>query len=504
MKKNDVLKNGLNLQPARDSKGKRIENALVRLPQPKDNSKFPSQLGAVYHAKDRRRLRGLWYHLPAGPFVAQFGSALPVRINLSTKTLKQAIDEQQEVKFQHRDGKLTTPKRTPGFSEYAYEYMQNIRCERKKRPSTIASECLKVTWWINVLGNIPLSKITLKIVKDHHRRLRSTGPKGHPLSDRTMNYYLTGINNVLNQAVEDKVINANPITAKSVWQKLKKVERPLFTYEEKERLVSAAIKHCPRNGRQLADFINLLCFCGARIGVALRLRWVDVDWDRRQLIIARDGSAKNGESRRIEFNPDLEKHLHDMYGRREQDNWLFSSAQRGQTGKRAKSFQSALKKAREKAGLGVTRKEQLGNPVTFHDFRHFFCSMCVMEGIDFKTIADWVGHTDGGILIGSTYSHLSDEHKRRAADNLSLTPNIIDGMTKWGLIVGISGLIVAGLYYFLKQEMSVGLIDESGHTSVISFKRSVIEGQKLGQEQAAYASSIIQWACDNSRRSSHG
>ena len=81
---------------------------------------------------------------------------------------------------------------------------------------------------------------------------------------------------------------------------------------------------------------------------------------------------------------------------------------------------------------------------------------------------------------------------------------VIDGMTKWGLIVGISGLIVAGLYYFLKQEMSVGLIDESGHTSVISFKRSVIEGQKLGQEQAAYASSIIQWACDNSRRSSHG
>ena len=134
-----------------------------------------------------------------------------------------------------------------------------------------------------------------------------------------------------------------------------------------------------------------------------------MDWDRRQLIIARDGSAKNGESRRIEFNPDLEKHLQDMYGRREQDNWLFPSAQRGRAGKRAKTFQSALEKAREKAGLGVTRKEQFGNPVTFHDCRHFFCSMCVMEGVDFKTVADWVGHSDGGILIGSTYSHLSDE-----------------------------------------------------------------------------------------------
>ena len=76
---------------------------------------------------------------------------------------------------------------------------------------------------------------------------------------------------------------------------------------------------------------------------------------------------------------------------------------------------------------------------------------------------------------------------------------ITDGMTKWGLIVGPGGIIAAGLYYFLKQEMSVGLVDESGHTSVIVFKRSVIEGQKLGEEQAAYASSIIQWACDNKR-----
>ena len=76
---------------------------------------------------------------------------------------------------------------------------------------------------------------------------------------------------------------------------------------------------------------------------------------------------------------------------------------------------------------------------------------------------------------------------------------VASGATKWGLIIALGGIIVAGLYYFLKQEMSVGLVDESGHTSVIVFKRSVIEGKKLGEEQAAYASSIIQWACDNKR-----
>ena len=58
--------------------------------------------------------------------------------------------------------------------------------------------------------------------------------------------------------------------------------------------------------------------------------------------------------------------------------------------------------------------------VGFHDLRHFFASQCVMAGIDFMTIASWLGHQDGGILVGKVYGHLADEHKRRMADNLSI------------------------------------------------------------------------------------
>ena len=35
-----------------------------------------------------------------------------------------------------------------------------------------------------------------------------------------------------------------------------------------------------------------------------------------------------------------------------------------------------------------------------------------MSGIDFMTIAKWVGHKDGGVLIGRVYGHLNDEHAR--------------------------------------------------------------------------------------------
>jgi integrase len=53
--------------------------------------------------------------------------------------------------------------------------------------------------------------------------------------------------------------------------------------------------------------------------------------------------------------------------------------------------------------------------VGFHDLRHYFCSVCVMAGIDFMTIAAWLGHKDGGILVGKVYGHLLDEHRSKAA-----------------------------------------------------------------------------------------
>ena len=58
--------------------------------------------------------------------------------------------------------------------------------------------------------------------------------------------------------------------------------------------------------------------------------------------------------------------------------------------------------------------------VGFHDLRHFFASQWVMGGLDFMTIAHWLGHSDGGILVGKVYGHLADTHKRRMADGLSI------------------------------------------------------------------------------------
>ena len=48
--------------------------------------------------------------------------------------------------------------------------------------------------------------------------------------------------------------------------------------------------------------------------------------------------------------------------------------------------------------------------------------MCVMSGIDFMTIARWVGHQDGGVLIGKVYGILSNEHAKRQAQKVEFGP----------------------------------------------------------------------------------
>ena len=77
----------------------------------------------------------------------------------------------------------------------------------------------------------------------------------------------------------------------------------------------------------------------------------------------------------------------------------------------------ALRKARERAKVP---------DFTCHLCRHFFISMCVMSGIDFMTIAKWVGHQDGGVLIGKVYGHLSNEHAQRQAQRVSFGPAVVE------------------------------------------------------------------------------
>jgi integrase len=153
----------------------------------------------------------------------------------------------------------------------------------------------------------------------------------------------------------------------------------------------------------------------------------------------------------VDFNAELETHLKAMHARRAPDSqWLFPSPQRGDQDARAKTFRESLLLTRAVPGCicqdckqisfgretpkacpqcHSTRLEARERALQehlqrfgFHDCRHHFISYAVMSGIDFMTIARWVGHKDGGILIGKVYGHLSNEHAQLQAARMNFGP----------------------------------------------------------------------------------
>ena len=140
------------------------------------------------------------------------------------------------------------------------------------------------------LGNLKLNKIS----KKHVVRFRTAKIKGG-WTGRTANLSITILNNLLNHAKDNGLIETLPTTGfKPIRWKPKK--RPLFAPEQIEDFCHAALQNC-KDGQLLADYVRLMKTCGSRASETLRLKWSDLDWDMKQLIIGSDGLTKNHESR---------------------------------------------------------------------------------------------------------------------------------------------------------------------------------------------------------------
>lgn len=355
----------------------------------------------------KRKIPGLWRR--GARFYAQLrvdlgnGRTAPRRLALDAANLDEAKGELERKRTERRDGRLPTRGHRPKLDDFAREYLDGPALAQKK-PGTQSNERQAIARWCAHLGGVRLDKITPPLVHAFREKRLAGGA-----SPRTVNLDGVALRNVLKFAVERGLIERLP-DVRQLKQK-PSPRRSLLTKAEFGRLMAAATSKTTKNADLFRCYLRFLALTGAREKETLAVRWADVDLARETVTIGSGGASKNHRSRTVDFSPELGALLQAMAAARPPDSsWLFPSPQRGARDAAARSLRESLRLVRKAAGLPA---------VGFHDLRHFFASQCVMAGLDFMTIAAWLGHSDGGILVGKVYGHLADTHKKAAAKRLS-------------------------------------------------------------------------------------
>lgn len=357
----------------------------------------------------KQPVRGLW--IRGERYYAQLrveidGKSAPRRVALTNPSgapcasVAEAKSALERLKLRRQDDQLQAHdiRQAPTLREFVETYLEDVKL--RKRPETYRKEEHILRRWVSALGGRRLNAIRKADILDFRAARLEDGA-----SPRTVNLDVIVLRQLLKHALDQDRIGTLPTVGLKALKSVPR-KRDFVPAEDIDRLIACA-RTASKNGQQVADYLTLLRYSGAREKEALRLRWSDVHFGKRQLVIGIDGLSKNHESRTVDFNPALEEHLQGMKKRRApESDWLFPSPQRGDKDRHSQTFRESLKLARQAAGL-----PDFG----FHDLRHSFASACVMSGIDFMTIARWLGHKDGGILVGKVYGDVADDHRKRQA-----------------------------------------------------------------------------------------
>ena len=263
------------------------------------------------------------------------------------------------------------------LSELIIEY---LNLDYKGKDQVEHSRKLRV--WLNSLSNIPATEINANNIKKGLDALPSH------LSNASINRHKAAISGVLTYACKRGYIKINP--AKLVPSLPENNERTRFLSEaERTRLFKA----CRVSKWDKLYLIVLLAITtGARKGELTKLRWNDIDFDRRTAYVS---TTKNGQPKVLPLTDSVIKELQ-IFDTKD-SSLIFASKVKEEV---AYCFTKTWKKALEDWDIKDFR---------FHDLRHSCASYLAQSGASLLEIADVLGHKQ--ISVTKRYAHLCIGHK---------------------------------------------------------------------------------------------
>lgn len=231
---------------------------------------------------------------------------------------------------------------------------------------------------------------------------------------RTFNMELETLNLCFKYAIEHGMVMDNPAAG----IRRRKLSKPRLTIPTRQQFkeLLATVRQCRTmtkpcaEAQAAANLIEFLAYSGCRLAEAVGdlkfgkepMTWGDINFDLHTFTVTGKG-ADRGKTRTVPLFPALERLLSNIKAK-----WPAPLRPTDPVF----TIQSA-KKAIETAGRRLSLPHY-----HHHTFRHFFASNAIEHGIDFKVIAEWLGHADGGVLVARTYGHLRAEHSAAMAKRM--------------------------------------------------------------------------------------
>ncbi len=201
------------------------------------------------------------------------------------------------------------------------------------------------------------------------------------------------LSRVYKRAVDEGYVAKNLVLGLDrIQPKTKEYDLP--TAEDLAKIVDSILSQNKRHSKASAMAVEFLAYTGLRISEAQGTRWRNI---KPEWLIAR--TSKSDLMKQVPLIPaalDLLDRLRAAGIPTGPDDPVML----------IKSPRGALENACKRLGYDHLR---------IHDLRHIFATRCIEAGVDFATLAGWLGHQDGGVLCARTYGHLCKKHSNAMA-----------------------------------------------------------------------------------------
>ena len=339
----------------------------------------------------------------------------PIFHHISGKTQKEALTKLRQALDDYRDVDLTEDSRI-SLKEWLERWLDEYMSVSVRESTRRGYENYIKNYIVPNLGDKRIDKLTTHEIQQFYvmlkeeGRLKEDAVKGYQLAAATVRRIHGVLRQAMQAAADLRIIPRNPVDGIQL-PKLDNDKMKVLNAEELS-IFKEAIKDEP----EWYDFFYTEITTGLRKGEICGLMWSDFDMKtgtlhvRRTLHRYEDGQLRTGETKtgagkRKILLPRSTAQLLRERSKKSYSQWIFWNPIRPEEPVAPDSAYLAMKRILKNAGLPDIR---------FHDLRHTFATHALANGVDPKTLAGILGHTNASFTL-DTYAHVTSDMQKQAA-----------------------------------------------------------------------------------------